>query len=485
MSLISLYCLLFLCVVLFIYYEVLGKFQWIVLLVASYYFYFSFGPALVLWLTLTTIISYICGRVITENCDLRTKKVALIFGIVVCAGFLFIFKYFNFFSENTASFLKMFSISMDAFTLQLILPVGMSFYTFKVISYMVDVYRGTAPQNHLGYYALYVSFFPQLIAGPIDRTGYLLPQFEEQHYYDKTNFESGVNRILLGLFKKLVIADSIAIYVNNVYGYFETCSGLALVFVSLFFTVQIYCDFSGYSDIAIGTATLLGIRVKENFRSPYFSKNIREFWGRWHISLSSWFRDYVYIPMGGGRVSEFRKQSNILITFLLCGLWHGTNWTFIFWGGLHAVYLISYNLFLRIKLFLQPAVNSTVQKIVSLLSCMLTFLAVSFAWIFFRANSLGDAFAIIEKIVQDTSITITQLSYAIKPFTNNDECITFFLTAVLFIFILFVKELLEQHRKYNCILQNTYVIFMWNVFLMVSILLFGTFGSDTFIYAQF
>ena len=280
-----------------------------------------------------------------------------------------------------------------------LLPVGISFYTFQTLSYTIDVYNGkTAAQKHLGVFAVYVSFFPQLVAGPIERSNHLLPQFFRKHDFSYNRVKSGLQKMLWGFFKKIVIADNLAILVDGVYNNVGNYSGLALIVATIFFTFQIYCDFSGYSDIAIGTAKVMGFELRENFKRPYFSKSIREFWQRWHITLSTWFRDYVYIPLGGNRTIKWRWYYNIFITFLVSGLWHGANWTFVIWGALHGSYLIAALILSspkkKISLFIQSQ-NKSLDK---LMDVVITFVLVAFAWIFFRANNIEDAIYIINNL---------------------------------------------------------------------------------------
>jgi D-alanyl-lipoteichoic acid acyltransferase DltB (MBOAT superfamily) len=269
------------------------------------------------------------------------RKKWLYLSLVSNLGILFGFKYFNFFSENIQLIFNQYNILYEVPFFNALLPVGISFYTFQTLSYTIDVYNNkTQAQKHLGVFAVYVSFFPQLVAGPIERSNHLLPQFFEKHEFSYSRVKSGLQKMLWGFYKKIVIADNLAILVDGVYNNIDNYSGIALIVATIFFTFQIYCDFSGYSDIAIGSARVMGFELRENFKRPYFSKSIQEFWQRWHITLSSWFKDYLYIPLGGNRVIKWKWYYNILITFLLSGLWHGANWTFIIWGGLHGSYLI-------------------------------------------------------------------------------------------------------------------------------------------------
>ena len=280
-----------------------------------------------------------------------------------------------------------------------LLPVGISFYTFQTLSYTIDVYNNKTPaQRHLGVFAVYVSFFPQLVAGPIERSNHLLPQFFREHDFSYIRVKAGLQKMLWGFFKKIVIADNLAILVDGVYNNVDNYSGLTLIVATIFFTFQIYCDFSGYSDIAIGTAKVMGFELRENFKRPYFSKSIREFWQRWHITLSTWFKDYVYIPLGGNRTIKWRWYYNIFITFLVSGLWHGANWTFVIWGALHGTYLIIALALTNPKKQFSSLIQKQSKSFNKLLDVTITFILVAFAWIFFRANNLDDAIYIISNL---------------------------------------------------------------------------------------
>lgn len=324
----------FLPVVFVLYWLLPHKYRWILLLMASYYFYMSWNVKYVVLILFTTLVSYGAGILLEKGWGKKRKKAVVATAVTLSLSVLFFFKYFNFISESTVYFFSLFAIQLNHFTLDLLLPVGISFYTFQTLGYVIDVYKGDVKaERHLGYYATFISFFPQLVAGPIERTKNLMPQIKAVHKFDYEQATYGLKLMAWGFFKKIVIADTLSQYVSKVYGTPHDYQGFALVLATIFFALQIYCDFSGYSDIAIGTAKLMGIDLMTNFRSPYFSQNVKEFWGRWHVSLSTWFRDYVYIPLGGNRVSKFRHALNLMITFLVSGLWHGANWTFVAWGG--------------------------------------------------------------------------------------------------------------------------------------------------------
>lgn len=380
---------IFFLIVFSIYWCLPHRFRWILLLISSYYFYMSWNAKYVVLILFTTVISY-GAAIILENTKKKSTKKLIVLGTVVSSiGLLFFFKYFNFVSESIASLLSMFAIKIDPVTVKLLLPVGISFYTFQTLSYVIDVYKGDVPaEHHFGYYAVFISFFPQLVAGPIERTGNLLPQIKGKHNYDYNQVTYGLKLMAWGYFKKIVIADTLAIYVSRVYDSPHNYQGFSLVLASLFFAIQIYCDFSGYSEIAIGTAKMLGINLMTNFKSPYFSQSVKEFWSRWHISLSTWFRDYIYIPLGGNRVGKMRQSINLMITFLVSGLWHGANWTYVVWGGIHGAAQIIENIVItknKLKSF----------GIFRWIRVLFVFLFSVFAWIFFVSKSLGDALYVI------------------------------------------------------------------------------------------
>ncbi len=335
----------FLPIVFAIYWCMPKRSQWIVLFAASYYFYMSWNAAYVTLILFTTVISYLCALLLARAKTTRQKKVYVTLALVTSLGVLFVYKYFAFFFAGLDAICSAFAIPLTPITLNLLLPVGISFYTFQTLSYVIDVYRGkVAPERHFGRYATFVSFFPQLVAGPIERTDNLLPQIKAQHSFSYEQGSYGTKLMAWGFFKKIVIADTIAVYVDTVYNNLSAHQGFAMVVAVVLFTLQIYCDFSGYSDIAIGVAKLFGIDLMTNFKSPYFATSIGEFWSRWHISLSTWFRDYLYIPLGGNRCSQAKNMRNVLVTFLVSGLWHGANITFVVWGALHGLAQVMENL---------------------------------------------------------------------------------------------------------------------------------------------
>ncbi len=382
-------------IVLTLYYLLPKGKKWIMLLAASYFFYMCWNPALILLMLLSTVVHYFAALKIEGWRMAGVKRAAqkrlLFISVGISLLILFLFKYFDFFSSSAQAVAGWLGIRYSPLLLSLTLPMGISFYTFQTLSYTIDVYRGDVPaERNFGYFSLFITFFPQLVAGPIERVDRLLPQLKEEHAFEYDNIATGLGYIALGLFKKMVIADTLSKGVEMVYGNLRAYTGLPLVIATVLFAFQIYCDFSGYSDIAMGSARAMGIRLMYNFRSPYLSRSIREFWGRWHISLSTWFRDYVYIPLGGSRCGKGRNAFNLMATFLLSGLWHGANWTFVIWGALHGFYQI-----------VEKALTGNRDKgggkltPFALFQIALTFVLVCLAWVFFRADSLSDAMYVL------------------------------------------------------------------------------------------
>ena len=373
---------IFLPIVFILYWALPHKYRCSLLLVASYYFYMSWNVKYVALILLTTTLSYLAGLLLGKTEDIRKRKLILGITLAICLGVLVIFKYLDFLFATINKLASLFTIHLNPITLNLILPVGISFYTFQTLSYVIDVYKGDVKaEKNFGYYATFISFFPQLVAGPIERTRNLLPQIKEEHKFSYEKATYGLKLMAWGFFKKLAIADVIASYVDLAFGTPTKYDGFAFVVAMFLFSIQIYCDFSGYSDIAIGTAKLMGIDLMTNFKSPYFSMSVREFWSRWHISLSTWFRDYVYIPLGGNRVSSLRHKVNLMIVFLVSGLWHGANWTFVVWGGIHGFAQVLESSFRKRK--------SESQKF-KWIKIIPMFIFLTLAWAFFRAQSFSD-----------------------------------------------------------------------------------------------
>jgi len=330
----SLEFIIFFPIVVGLYFIISPRFRWILLLAASYYFYMCWNYKYILLILFSTVVDYFAAIAMSRTSQKKFKKVFLVASLFSNLGLLFFFKYFNFFSGSINAVLDQFNVFYNVPYYDYLLPVGISFYTFQTLSYTIDVYKGKQkPEYHFGKFALFVSFFPQLVAGPIERSVNLLPQFSQTFKFEYARIRDGIILMTWGMFKKVVIADRLSEYVNEVFNNPESYDGFHNILATLFFSFQIYCDFSGYSDVAIGAALVMGYHLMKNFNRPYLAKSIGEFWSRWHISLSTWFRDYVYIPLGGNRVNISRLLFNLYITFLISGLWHGANWTFAIWGG--------------------------------------------------------------------------------------------------------------------------------------------------------
>ena len=388
---------IFLPAVFFLYWILPHKYRWPLLLAASYFFYMCWKPVYALLILATTLVSYTAAILIEKAGTKARKRLVLAAGAAVSLGVLFLYKYFNFASRALCDFIGLFTARPQPLTLKLLLPVGISFYTFQTLGYIIDVYRKDAKaERHFGIYATFVSFFPQLVAGPIERSANLIPQIREERKFDSELASYGLKQLLWGFFKKVVIADRIALYAARVFENPEGFKGFSLLAAVFLFTVQIYCDFSGYSDMAIGTAKLLGIKLTTNFKSPYFAGSLRDFWGRWHISLSTWFKDYVYIPLGGNRKGKPRQLLNLFVTFLLSGLWHGADWTFLVWGGAHGAGRV-------FEEIVFPKKREFQNKVLKVLRGVLVFLFCSFLWIFFASKSIGDSFYVIGHMFEGIS----------------------------------------------------------------------------------
>jgi D-alanyl-lipoteichoic acid acyltransferase DltB (MBOAT superfamily) len=367
---------------------------------ASYFFYACWDYRFLFLLIFSTFLDYYTGSKIFDAKTTRAKKKWLWLSIIVNLGFLGVFKYFNFFSESFSEMFTAFGFQADPVLLHIILPVGISFYTFHGLSYVIDLYYGRiVPERNFINYALFVSFFPLLVAGPIERATHLLPQVQKPRTFEYNKAIDGLRQILWGLFKKIVVADTCAIYVNAVFDNPHLYSGSSHAVAAIFFAFQIYGDFSGYSDIALGTARLLGFELLRNFNFPYFSRDIAEFWRRWHISLSSWFRDYLYIPLGGSRGSTLKKVRNIFIIFVVSGFWHGANWTFLAWGALNALYFLPLMMLNKNRENIGTVAQGRILPSPrELWQMVVTFALTVFAWIFFRAETMTDAFHFIGRI---------------------------------------------------------------------------------------
>jgi alginate O-acetyltransferase complex protein AlgI len=471
----SLHFVFFFIFVTTLYYTVGPRFRWLLLLIASCYFYASFIPAYLLILGCVIVVDYLAGICI-ERSSGSWKSGVLITSIVMNVGFLAFFKYFDFFGENLRLIFA--GIGLPASGIPafhslfpgLVLPIGLSFHTFQSMSYTIEVYRGNQKAEYdFGIYALYVLFYPQLVAGPIERPQNVLWQFREKIKYDPENLRVGLWLIAWGMFKKVVIADRLAIVTDHAFGYSAQQNASTMLIAVFFYSIQIYCDFSGYSDIALGTARTMGFRLMTNFKAPYFSASVAEFWTRWHISLSTWFRDYIYIPLGGNRVNYSKYCFNVLLVFLLSGFWHGADWKFICWGVIHGIYLIAGRT-LRTDTWFSAKKNAGAKRLIKLFNVLWTFLLVSLAWIFFRAESIGSALGIIAKLFTVSAYKCPDLVM------NTGE----FLLSLLLITILLLKD---KYLSDYIPASRTF----WPSFTFIAFLcyLFGMFGSNQFIYFQF
>jgi D-alanyl-lipoteichoic acid acyltransferase DltB (MBOAT superfamily) len=444
----------------------------------------AFVPIYILILGFTIVIDYFAAIYI-ENATGKKRKLFLIYSLIANIGVLAIFKYYNFLNENLSWFIHGFGYSNPIPYLSILLPIGLSFHTFQAMSYTIEVYRGNQkPERHFGIYALYVMFYPQLVAGPIERPQNLLHQFRENYTFNYNRVTSGLRLMAWGLFKKVVIADRLAIAVDSVYNHPAQYNTLSLVIATVFFTFQIFCDFSGYSDMAIGAARIMGFKLMTNFDKPYQSKSIHEFWKRWHISLSTWFKDYLYISLGGNRVTIPRWYLNIFIVFLVSGLWHGANWTFVIWGALHGFYLV----FARFTQNFRNKFNQAfLLNKVPFLSVLTTFILVAFAWIFFRANDVQTAFYISKRIITSIPGMLQQIFSGNIVFENLGLSQTDMALSIILIIFLESVHVWQRNKSISAFWAQRPVTFRWAVYYLVvlSILFLGVFENRQFIYFQF
>ena len=440
------------------------------LLVASYVFYGWWSYTFLALIIATTLLSYVCAILIDRFRGTIKSKLILCTNIVVNLGILLVYKYFDFFSISFALAMGAIGIQVDAITLNLILPVGISFYTFQALSYCIDVYRNQIPSTH-NYinYSVFIAFFPQLVAGPIERATNLLPQFQRIRTFNYSQSVQGMKYILWGLFKKMVVADTCAPAVDQIFSQYQTVNSLNLWLGAILFSFQIYCDFSGYSDIALGTARLFGIKLMNNFRMPYLATSINDFWKRWHISLTSWFRDYIYVPLGGNRKGKRRQAVNTASIFLLSGLWHGANFTFIIWGLYHAILFLPKIFFKR-----QNPTPGYNKWFVTTFASGITFLLVMIGWILFRSVSITDAIIYVHRMFSE---------FDAGPLVTGKK-------TLLWCAVLIVLEIINRKKEtpfdFNRGVLTKYVFLRWSIYVMtfLIILLFQGY-SESFIYFQF
>jgi len=464
----SLHFLLFFIVTTIAFFLLPHKYRWMFLLAISCYFYMAFKPIYILILAFTIVIDYFAGIYLEKTSDPSTKKKLLIASIIANVGCLAVFKYFNFINENITDLLGTLLIQNPIPMLDILLPIGLSFHTFQAMSYTFEVYFGRQKaEKHFGIYALYVMYYPQLVAGPIERPQNILHQLTQKVNFDYDRITQALKLILWGMFVKVVIADRLSLYVDKVFDSPHMHSGISSLIATIFFTFQIYCDFSGYSLIAIGCAKVLGVDLMTNFRRPYVSISIREFWSRWHISLSTWFRDYLYIPLGGNRVGFYRNMLNVFFVFMISGLWHGANWTFIVWGSLHGIYLIVEILTAKIN-FKWPLPVFT--------KWIFNFALVAFTWIFFRAHHLAEA----------KQILINIFTWK-KGGLYIGNAASFGYSFLLIAFLLIADYNTEKwNNKFSLIYHaNKTVRWIGYLTLIMILLLIGVFNGGQFIYFQF
>ena len=466
----------FFIIVTILYFALPYKRRWFLLLMSSCYFYMAFVPIYIFILGFTIVVDYFAGIYLEKSTGKR-KKIYLIASLIANIGVLAVFKYYNFFNDNLSVFLQDFGYHNPMPFLSILLPIGLSFHTFQAMSYTIEVYRGRQKaERNFGIYALYVMFYPQLVSGPIERPQNLLHQFYESHHFDYDRITYGLKQMLWGFFKKIVIADRLGLYVNIAYNNPEQHTGTTLVLATIFFSFQIYCDFSGYSDIAIGAARVMGFNLMKNFNHPILAKSTSEHWKRWHISLSTWFKDFLYFPLGGSRVPAYRLYFNLFIVFFLSGFWHGANWTFIIWGSLNGFYVIFASITKKYREYFDTAIGLIkLPRINLIINTLITFGLITFSRVFFRANNLTDAFHIIRRMTRFDgpiyNVDPSTLVYAI-----------FGISVLLFVEIKqeYFPELFSFRNHPHWAVRN-----LSYAFLVVSILLFGVFDGGQFIYFQF
>lgn len=482
--------LVFFPVVVLLYFLIPHRARYLWLLGASYYFYMCWNPKYAILMFTSTAITYAAGILIDladRKNNISLKKIWLAISFISNLSILFLFKYFDFAIDNINSILSLAGLQLIQPSFSLLLPVGISFYTFQALSYTMDVYRhDVEPERNFLKYALFVSFFPQLVAGPIERSSNLIHQISERHYFDAHRAARGLCLMLWGFFQKLVIADRAAIFVNEIYNKLDSYgdSGFLLILATILFAFQIYCDFSSYTDIARGAAEVMGFSLMKNFDTPYFSQSVAEFWRRWHISLSTWFRDYLYIPLGGNRKGTYRKYINLMIVFCVSGLWHGASWNFVIWGALNGFYQVfgAVSKPLRKKLSGDPEVFST-----RLGKMLITFVLICFSWIFFRANNLTDALTVVKGLIQLKPWVLTDGTLLNCGLNWPNWCVLISSLLVL---------LGVSTAKYNHIEIRTWFLKqgLWLQYLIIImavfvVLVFGIYGSNydasQFIYFQF
>jgi alginate O-acetyltransferase complex protein AlgI len=487
----SLEFLLFFPIVTILYFVFPYRFRWALLLAASCYFYMVFKPIYILILGFTIIIDYYAGIYIEQSAG-QKRKFYLTLSLIANIGVLALFKYYNFLNWNLTWLLEGFSLKNPVSFLSIALPVGLSFHTFQAMSYTIEVYRGNQKaEHHFGIYALYVMFYPQLVAGPIERPQNVLHQFYEKHDFDYQRVTDGLKLMAWGMFKKVVISDRLAVMVSHVYNDPYQQKGVPLLVATACFSIQIFCDFSGYSDIALGSAEVMGFKLMKNFDRPYFSKTISEFWRRWHISLSTWFRDYLYISLGGNRVSKWRREYNLFIVFLVSGIWHGASWNFVIWGGIHGFYLIFANQTANFRNKIVEGIGLTkLPNFYKIIQIITIFCLTSFAWIFFRARDFKSAWYIATHLFSGIGEQLQLIGS--KAFIEKNiflgQGITNFAMVVFALIVMEIVHILQRGQSLREILNRKPLLLRWVLYygVILAILFLGMYDAPAqFIYFQF
>ncbi|MCY4061444.1 MAG: MBOAT family protein [Chloroflexi bacterium] len=484
MSFISTEFIVFATIVVVVFFCTTQRLRWLLLLLSSYYFYAFWNPSYLLLIIFSTLVDYFVALGLSRSDVERRPRRRLLLALSVLAniGVLFVFKYANLFAQTTAEISAALGAPIQFQALDVLLPVGISFYTFQSMSYTFDVYRGRLrAERNLGIFATYVAFFPQLVAGPIERAANMLPQFRLERRFCHDRVVSGLRLVLWGAFKKIVVADRLAIYVNEVYGDLERHTGLSLIFATVFFAFQIYCDFSGYSDIAIGVARVLGFKLMENFRRPYLARSLGDFWRRWHISLSTWFRDYVYISLGGNRRGLRRQILNSLVVFAISGLWHGANWTFVIWGLYHGL-LVALQTMLGAA-WPKAGPNGLVSAVSRVL---VTFMLVTFGWIFFRASSLWEIEYVLRHLFDfSQGVAGLTLPFAAGLLLPRAE----FALSILLIAFIVATDVLDERVGLMAFLSRLSLAPRWTIYYVLTAGIYGSLfysaAIQEFFYFQF
>ncbi|MES2701281.1 MAG: MBOAT family O-acyltransferase [Bacteroidota bacterium] len=479
---------IFFAVVTSVYFLLPHKFRWLLLLIASCYFYMFFKPVYILILGFTIVIDYYAGILLENEKDLKRRKKFLIMSLIANIGVLAVFKYFNFLNANITGLGELMGFKNHIPYLNILLPIGLSFHTFQAMSYTIEVYRGhQKAERHFGIYSLYVMFYPQLVAGPIERPQNMLHQFHEKKYFNYNDAVTGMRLMIWGLFKKAVIADRLALVTDPVFNNPHAYSSLSILIACIFFSFEIYCDFSGYSDMALGSARVMGFKLMKNFDRPYSARKISEFWRRWHISLSTWFKDYLYIPLGGNKVSTGRKYYNLFVVFLISGLWHGADWKFIIWGALHGFFQVFGSITEHTRNQFNKLIGLTrIPWLYSIVQRGITFLLVTLAWVFFRAENTKVALYMIGRVPaafgELAAMLKTKVSAINIPISTGKLVLCF-----LVIIVMELVHRIQKKRSFNTLLQNQPRPVRWAVYyaFVFTIMYLGVFYNRQFIYFQF